>query len=148
MSDTKSRTDREQLQRPAPGRGARSRGIMLGMGLAAIASLATGFTAVAQEEIGRNKSAGLAATPPMPPMRPATLSVPPPAPVASAPPAPVVPPGMDPMVADFAPDMPQDLPPASRAQMHKCGSEWQKMKELGAATDKTWLAFASVCLVR
>ena len=55
---------------------------------------------------------------------------------------------VDPMVTNFSPDMPQELPAASRAQMHKCGAEWQKMKQMGAAIDKTWLTFARICLAR
>jgi hypothetical protein len=82
---------------------------------------------------------------PLPPPRPALLSPPP---LAVKPLAPPLPAGVDPMVTNFSPDMPQELPPASRAQMHKCGAEWQKMKASGAATDKTWLAFAQTCLVQ
>jgi len=43
---------------------------------------------------------------------------------------------------------PRNLPPASRARMHACGLEWQKMKETGAAVDKTWLDFALICLAK
>jgi hypothetical protein len=43
---------------------------------------------------------------------------------------------------------PRNLPPASRARMHACGLEWQKMKETGAAADKTWLDFARICLAK
>ncbi len=88
----------------------------------------------------------LAQETPLPPPRPALLTPPPPA--DTKPLAPPVPPGADPMVTNFSPDMPQELPPASRAQMHKCGAEWQKMKASGAATDKTWLAFAQTCLAQ
>lgn len=102
--------------------------------LAGLALLALGAEAAAQAN----------ATPPMPPPRPATLS---PSQQVN-PQMPVLPPGVDPMVADFAPDKPETLPPASRAQMHKCGSEWQKMKASGATVDKTWLSFAKVCLVK
>ncbi|HTJ03624.1 MAG TPA: hypothetical protein VL492_12610 [Methylovirgula sp.] len=88
----------------------------------------------------------LAQETPLPPPRPALLSPPPP---AVAPPlAPPLPAGVDPMVTNFSKDMPQELPTASRAQMHKCGAEWQKMKASGAATDKTWLAFAQTCLAQ
>ncbi len=120
------------------------RGIILALGLAALASLVSGFAATAQDENGRSKGSGIT---PMPPMRPTTLSAPA-APLVSAPPASAPAPGIDPMVADFAADMPEELPPASRARMDKCGSEWQKLKASGAATDKTWLSFARVCLVR
>lgn len=46
------------------------------------------------------------------------------------------------------PRQPRNLPPASRARMHACGLEWQKMKETGAAVDKTWLDFAQICLAK
>ncbi|QXX73577.1 hypothetical protein MHY1_00373 [Methylovirgula sp. HY1] len=115
------------------GAGIRSFGLTIG--LCGFASLSLGFGAAAQ-----NGNA-----PPMPPARPPSLSnVPAPVP----PPANGPPPGVNPMVADFAPDMPQVLPAASRTRMHECGSEWQKMKASGAAADKTWLSFASACLVR
>jgi hypothetical protein len=47
-----------------------------------------------------------------------------------------------------APVPPRNLPPASRARMHACGLEWQKMKETGAAADKTWFDFALICLAK
>lgn len=118
----------------AEGASRRMRSSLRAIGLAGLAILALGAEAAAQGK----------ATPPMPPPRPATLA---PSPQAN-PQMPVLPPGVDPMVADFAPDKPEALPPASRAQMHKCGSEWQKMKASGAAADKTWLSFAKVCLVK
>jgi hypothetical protein len=43
---------------------------------------------------------------------------------------------------------PYVLPQASRARMHECGVEWQRMKMSGEATDKIWRVFASVCLAR
>lgn len=46
------------------------------------------------------------------------------------------------------PPQPRNLPPASRARMHACGLEWQKMKETGAAADKTWQDFARICLAK
>jgi hypothetical protein len=46
------------------------------------------------------------------------------------------------------PPLPRNLPPASRARMHACGLEWQKMKETGVAADKTWLDFAQICLAK
>ena len=46
------------------------------------------------------------------------------------------------------PAPPRNLPPASRARMHVCGLEWQKMKETGAAANKTWLDFALICLAK
>jgi hypothetical protein len=46
------------------------------------------------------------------------------------------------------PPPPRNLPPTSRARMHACGLEWQKMKETGAAADKIWLDFARICLAK
>ena len=46
------------------------------------------------------------------------------------------------------PPQPRNLPLASRARMHACGLEWHKMKEMGAAADKTWLEFAQNCLAK
>ena len=123
--------------------GTAMRNIVLAIGLAGLAGLSFGFCAAAQGEIGRNKSTLTPA--PMPPARPSNLSaVPPPMPAPTNGP----PPGVDPMVANFASDLPQALPAASRTRMHKCGRQWQKMKASGAAADKTWLSFASTCLER
>ncbi|HEY1736877.1 MAG TPA: hypothetical protein VGG12_09525 [Methylovirgula sp.] len=116
--------------------------------VAAMASLAVVPTAFAQNEPPKPRTATVI---PMPPMRPATLLPPAPAPSPMPQPVPAQPPvpqGKDPMVYNFAPDMPQELPPASRAQMHKCGVEWEKMKASGAAVDKTWRSFAVGCLAQ
>lgn len=104
-----------------------------------------GLTVCGLMSLGNLGSASAQETP-LPPPRPAQLL--PPAPQVVKPLAPPIPAGVDPMVANFSPDMPQELPPASRAQMHKCGAEWQKMKASGAATDKTWLVFAQSCLAQ
>jgi hypothetical protein len=132
------------------GRRHRSTGMML-WGAALICALAGMmsspfiFDARAQDTVGKGKLSGAAFTPPMPPSRPPSLSAaPPPVPA----PANGPPPGVDPMVADFAPSRMEVLPRASRARMHQCGAEWKKMKAAGATTDKTWLSFARVCLVR
>src|SRR5665213_2133133 len=77
-------------------------------GLAGFAILALCTAAAAQGN----------STPPMPPPRPASLMG---APPQISQQTPALPPGIDPMVANFAPDVPDTLPPASRAQMHKCG---------------------------
>ena len=120
-----------------------------GLGLTLAATLAMACVAIAQDNSSKGKNMPTGDLIPMPPMRPATLLPPAPAPApAPNPPAPPVPPGKDPMVFYFSPDMSQELPPASRAQMHKCGAQWQKMKASGEAADKTWLAFARVCLVQ
>jgi hypothetical protein len=87
-------------------------------------------------------------TAPLPPARPtgpagarATIDSPQ-APAISAAPIEAPMPQRDP------PPQPRNLPPASRARMHECGLEWQKMKETGAAADKTWLDFARICLAK
>lgn len=46
------------------------------------------------------------------------------------------------------PRQPRLLPPTSRARMHTCGLEWQKLKETGLAADKTWFEFAQLCLAK
>lgn len=87
-------------------------------------------------------------TAPLPPARPAdpageraTIDLPQ-APAISA--APIEAPGSQ----QDPPPQPRSLPPASRARMHACGLEWQKMKETGAALDKIWFDFARVCLTK
>ena len=129
----------------------RARRLHLGcgrLGLTLAATVALACVATAQDN-SRSKTVPAGVIIPMPPMRPATLLSPAPTPApAPNPPPPLAPAGKDPMVFNFSPDMPQELPPASRAQMHKCGTEWQKMKASGEAADKTWLAFARVCLAQ
>lgn len=87
-------------------------------------------------------------TAPLPPARPAspaggraTIDSPQ-APAISAAPIEAPRPQRDP------PPQPRNLPPASRARMHACGLAWQKMKETGAAADKTWRDFARICLAK
>jgi hypothetical protein len=91
-----------------------------------------------------------AATPPMPPARPSVLALPPKAPVAAAPPqAPAAAQAAEEKPAvDPGPGEPLKLPPYTRARMHECALEWQKMKATGAATEKIWFTFAQTCLVR
>ncbi|MGH6848195.1 MAG: hypothetical protein ACREC0_12395 [Methylocella sp.] len=87
-------------------------------------------------------------TAPLPPARPAGPSGArgttdtPAAPAISA--APIEAPTPQP----YPPPQPRNLPPATRARMHACGLEWQKMKETGAAADKTWFEFARICLAK
>jgi hypothetical protein len=90
----------------------------------------------------------LSVTVPLPPARPAvpaggrgTIDSPR-APAISAAPIEAPTPQQDP------PPQPRKLPPASRARMHACGLEWQKMKETGAAADKIWFDFARICLAK
>jgi hypothetical protein len=85
---------------------------------------------------------------PLPPIRPAgpareraTIDFPS-APAISAPPIEGARPQQE------LPAPPRNLPPASRVRMHACGLEWQKMKETGAAADKTWFDFALTCLAK
>jgi hypothetical protein len=85
---------------------------------------------------------------PLPPARPAgpaggraTIDFPS-APAISTPPIETPRPQPDP------PPESRNLPPASRARVHACGLDWQKMKETGGAADKTWLDFARICLAK
>jgi hypothetical protein len=87
-------------------------------------------------------------TAPLPPARPAgpaggraTIGSPSPPPISAAP-------IEAPRPQPDPPPQPRNLPPASRARMHACGLEWQKMKETGAAADKTWFDFARICLTK
>jgi hypothetical protein len=87
-------------------------------------------------------------TAPLPPARPAgpaggraTIDLPS-APAISAAPIDAPTPQRD------SPPLPRNLPRASRARMHACGLEWQKMKETGAASDNTWFDFAQICLAK
>jgi hypothetical protein len=90
--------------------------------------------------LDRSVRLALPAVPPLPPPRPhypaeteATLAIPQ---------------ATEPAPAAEAPRQPRSLPTASRGKMHACGQEWQKMKETGTATGKTWFEFAQVCLVQ
>jgi len=95
---------------------------------------------------------------PLPPARPADLpacSAPPPQPVPLAIPAPAIaqatatlPAATQLMAPAVTIDHPYMLPVASRARMHDCALQWQKMKLSGAAADKSWRDFAQVCLVK
>jgi hypothetical protein len=82
---------------------------------------------------------------PLPPERPAGIGSP--AKVQPPPADSAVPEGA-PMPPSDPPPQPRNLPPASRARMHECAVEWQKMKESGAAADKIWYDFAQNCLVK
>jgi hypothetical protein len=82
----------------------------------------------------------LPATPPLPPPRPRY-----PADVEALP---AVARTAEPAPTAEAPRQPRSLPLASRAKMHACGLEWQKMKATGSAADKTWFEFAQVCLAQ
>jgi hypothetical protein len=112
--------------------------------------------AQAQDTIAKPKQptpAGHGA-PPMPPVRPADL---PPSSVSGFPEQQHEPAAKEELHRDvpgeassaaLSPYQPHALPPATRAQMHACGVEWQHMKATGAATDKTWYTFAQTCLAR
>ena len=129
---------------PAIETSAMMRSLILAICLSGFLSLSLGFGAVAQDDKARNQGLSMD-MPPMPPARPSGLAN---APLPAPAPANGPPPGVDPMVADFAPNMLQGLPAASRTRMRECGREWQKIKASGAATDKTWFSFATICLVR
>jgi hypothetical protein len=86
-------------------------------------------------------------TTPLPPLRPAGAGVPAPPQSPTVPASPTLPIGAPTPPAE-PPSQPRNLPPATRARMHECGLDWQKMKESGAAADKTWFDFARVCLAK
>ena len=85
---------------------------------------------------------------PMPPARPPALAAPE-VPVASAP---IQPPEAkvttEPAVPVWKPGKLLQLPPYTRARMHECALEWQKMKAQGTVAEKIWFTFAQSCLVR
>lgn len=86
--------------------------------------------------------------PPLPPVRPAgPAGVSPPTQSLPAPAGPALQ-NLAPPSADDSSVQAQILPPASRARMHECALEWQKMKASGAAADKIWFDFAKVCLTK
>ncbi|HET6377213.1 MAG TPA: hypothetical protein VFG05_02730 [Methylocella sp.] len=90
-------------------------------------------------EIQSPKPAGFSA--PLPPARPIEPDARQPETSPAFPASPAAP-------IDQEPPLPRVLPQASRARMHACGLEWQKMKETGAASGKTWYEFATVCLTK
>jgi hypothetical protein len=83
-------------------------------------------------------------TVPLPPPRPESRSVT----QGTATSSPAAPALVQPAPQQETPRQPRYLPPASRARMHACGQEWQKLKETGLAADKTWFEFAQVCLAK
>jgi len=102
-----------------------------------LAALPAPQSALALDDPARSP---LPATPPLPPPRPHYP--------AETDAVPAIPQAAEPAPAAEAPRQTRSLPPASRARMHACGLEWQKMKAAGSAADKTWYEFAAVCLVR
>ncbi len=140
--------------------------------LALLLGLAVNVSCVAlvsaQDESSKTKS-DTSAAPPMPPVRPSTLATPQ-APVAAAPlqapdqPSTLAAPkasvataplqAPDPRVTGETSALPWtsgkllQLPPYTRARMHECALEWQKMKAQGTAAEKIWFTFAQSCLVR
>lgn len=121
----------------------------IGFAAAAIFTLTCARLAQAQDESAKGKQT-TAQQAPLPPMRPTDLP--------SALPVPQQdhtvkdPPARDPSPGDassnLSPYRLHTLPPATRARMHECGIEWQRMKAAGTATEKTWYTFAQTCLAR
>jgi len=122
-----------------------------------IRSAILGFRVLAVMETIVLRPAGAVETPlkphpsvrviPLPPVRPPNLSINTPAQEKAtgadpSPPAPLASQMADP------PAPPRSLPPSSRARMHECGLEWQKMKETGAAASQIWFDFAQLCLTK
>lgn len=81
---------------------------------------------------------------PLPPERPPGVGNPA---MIQSPPLPASPAGQTGVPADQQ-SQPRNLPPASRARMHECALEWQKLKETGGAADKIWYDFAQICLTK
>ncbi len=108
----------------------------------AILGVAMLQAAYAQDERGRTRTS--AVSPPIPVSRPSNLPAPAEPAKTAAPPATPAPARKT--VAVLAPP-PHDLPVATRARMHACGAEWQRMKMSGEAADKIWRVFAQSCLV-
>jgi hypothetical protein len=108
-----------------------------------------------------------AASPPLPPQRPAALSPSSAAPESSVPSQPqtLTKPARNGVVAAPPPPKSPDepitvgvynegpgtllrLPRASHTRMHQCALEWQTMKAAGTAAEKTWFNFALECLAK
>ena len=125
----------------------------VGLATAALIMLTSPRLAQAQNESAKPKPAN-AAQVPMPPMRPANLPSAPPSsmPAPQQVPAVINPPARDPSASNSSSNPSfyrlHTLPPATRARMHECGLEWQRMKANGAATEETWYTFAQTCLAR
>ena len=125
----------------------RTRAILLGL---IVSPMIFVNPATAQDDTNKN---ALPFTAPLPPARPSTMSSmqpSPPAPSSTtartspAPATPIVPKSS----LALANEPSRELPPASRARMHACVLEWQKMKMTGEAAEKIWRTFAQICLVR
>lgn len=99
---------------------------------------------MAQDDSAKPASAAV----PMPPVRPPTLATPAPR-VATAPPQTTNPDVTgESSASPWTPGKLLKLPPYTRARMHECALEWQRMKANGTATEKIWFTFAQTCLVR
>ena len=133
------------MNKPCPSATAQSRSTLVLTVAAAWFALAPLLPAVALDAAVQQK---FPLTPPLPPPRPVSPDGVPT--TATVQPAAVIPaaPEYAPVPPHEAPRQPRSLPPASRARMHACGLEWQKLKQTGGAADKTWYEFAKVCLVK
>jgi hypothetical protein len=85
---------------------------------------------------------------PMPPARPPVLA--PPSTHVEVPPIQTPGPRVtnEAAVPPWTPGKLLQLPPYTRARMHECALEWQKMKAQGTTAEKIWFTFAQTCLVQ
>lgn len=147
-----ARVFRMGWNRSWPGCGHATRAASLALMFGVIASASCVASVSAQDDSLKSKPPSVSAptAPPMPPTRPSTLATPPQAPIAGVPlQAPAAQATTEQKaVANTGPGTLLKLPPASRARMHECALEWQKMKQTGAAAEKIWFTFAQSCLVR
>jgi hypothetical protein len=127
--------DASRKRHPAAGLTSSLRWLML------IAALLARQYAFAQDAAVKPNSSF---TVPLPPPRPENPSES----QGTSPFSPAVPSLAEPVPQQEAPRRLRYLPSASRARMHACGLEWQKLKETGSAADKTWFEFAQVCLAK
>ncbi len=144
-SRSRPKTNPPAQQRTGSAAAIRTAGLAFIFGL--VTSVAGAIPVSAQDD---SKLLSEGTTPPMPPARPSTLTPAQQALTPAAPPqSPAAPQATENnSTSDEGPGQLLQLPPYSRARMHECALEWQKMKATGAAADKIWFNFARTCLVR
>jgi hypothetical protein len=131
------------------GRGRADRAAVRGPLLALLVGLAVNASCVALasgQDASQSQPSGENGTP-LPPRQP-SLSAPTPAPAVTAQ-QPAQQATSEAAAAQvWKPGKLLQLPPYTRARMHECALEWQKMKENGTTGEKIWFIFAQSCLVQ